>query len=139
MTAYIAAYGRLGGDPGEISTQSGKPMAVASIALDVADSREEDAPPLWLGIVAFGALAERLLGHGQGEPLSASGRLQRRAYTDRNGEAREQWQVVADSLVSARTVRPGQRKSQRSANASSAADAPTERVTEPDPDDDLPF
>ena len=57
MTAQIAAYGRLGRDPRQHETKSGKPMASASLAVTV--------------------------------------------------EAREGWQVIADSVVSSRSVRPG--------------------------------
>ncbi|HEX2796054.1 MAG TPA: single-stranded DNA-binding protein [Immundisolibacter sp.] len=60
-----------------------------------------------LGIVAFGKLADLLLRHAKGDLLSASGRMQVRRWTDTDGTGREQLQLVADALVSARTVRPG--------------------------------
>lgn len=107
MSAALSAYGRLGSDPRAIETKSGKAMTVATLAVDVG---EADAPPLWLGVVAFGKLAEDLLRHRRGDLLSVSGRLQVRHWTDSDGAQREQWQVVADALVSARTVRPGARK-----------------------------
>lgn len=111
MTAQLSAYGRLGGDPRAIETATGRPMAVASLAGDVADPRGGDEqPPLWLGVVAFGYQAEQLLRHAKGDLLSVQGRLQRRVYTDSEGAQREQLQVVADGLVSARTVRPGGRR-----------------------------
>jgi single-strand DNA-binding protein len=107
MTASIAAYGRLGSDPRAVTTKSGKAMTVATLAVDIG---EADGPPLWLGVVAFGKLADDLLRHRKGDTLSLSGRLQVRHWTDSDGAQREQWQVVADALVSARTVRPGARK-----------------------------
>lgn len=99
-----SAYGRLGQDPRSITTKSGKPMAVASIAVAIDDS--SDAPPLWIGIIAFGNVADDLLRHGKGDLLSASGRVQRTTWTTQAGEKREQLQIVADAIVSARTVRP---------------------------------
>lgn len=99
-----SAYGRLGGDPRSIETRSGKAMTVATLAVDAGD---DDGPPLWLGIVAFGRLADDLLRHAKGDPLSVSGRLQVRRWTDTEGAGREQLQVVADAIVSARSVRPG--------------------------------
>lgn len=107
MSAALSAYGRLGADPRAVETRSGKAMTVATLAVDAGDA---DAPPLWLGVVAFGKLADELTRHHKGDLLSVSGRLQVRHWTDTAGTAREQWQVVADALVSARTVRPGGRK-----------------------------
>jgi len=100
-----AAYGRLGQDPRQIVTSTGKSMTVATIAVDVARD-DPDAAPLWLGIVAFGRLAEELAKHNRGELVSVAGRVQRRDYTDKLGERQQQLQIVCDSLLSARTVRP---------------------------------
>ncbi len=102
---HASAYGRLGQNPRSHETKTGKPMATCTLAVDIA--REEDAGPLWLGIVAFGGKAKDLIRHGKGELISVSGRVQRNTYTTRDGEAREQLQIVADAIVSARTVRPG--------------------------------
>lgn len=113
----VAAYGRLGGDPRSIDTSSGKAMAVASIAVDVAERGTEDPEPEWLGVVAFGGLADKLLQHAKGETVSVSGRVQRRRYQDRNGNERVQLEVIADALVSARTVRPGANRRQAAAGS----------------------
>lgn len=107
MSASMAAYGRLGADPRAVETRSGKPMTTARLAVDAGDA---DAPPLWLGVVAFGRLADELQRHHKGDLLSVSGRLQVRRWTGADGGEREQWEVVADAIVSARTVRPGGRK-----------------------------
>ena len=61
------------------------------------------APPLWLGLVAFGALSDRLLEQRKGEALTVYGRLQVSRW-ESAGEAREQLQVVIETLLSARTV-----------------------------------
>lgn len=105
MTMQTAAYGRLGADAKPIQTKTGKPMTAATLAVDIG---EEDAP-LWLGVVAFGRQAELLARHKKGELLSVAGRIQRNRWTQ-NGEEREQLQVVADSVIGSRTVRPGGRK-----------------------------
>ncbi|AVA22489.1 single-stranded DNA-binding protein [Rhizobium sp. NXC24] len=113
LMMHAAAYGRLGQDPRSISTQSGKPMAAASMAVAVG---EQDAPPLWISILAFGRVAEDLLRLQKGDMVSASGRVQRSTWTTNDGEKREQLQIVADSLVSSRTVRPnggGRKQSDR--------------------------
>ncbi|WP_095201277.1 single-stranded DNA-binding protein [Mesorhizobium carmichaelinearum] len=98
-----SAYGRLAQDPRSIATKSGKSMAVASIAVAIDD---HDAPPLWVGVIAFGRVAEDLLRHAKGDLISVSGRVQRSTWTAPTGEKREQLQIVADSLISSRSVRP---------------------------------
>jgi single-strand DNA-binding protein len=104
MSAQLAAHGRLGGDPRTIETKTGRAMVTATLAVDAPDKREgDDAPPLWLGIVAFGTLADRLLEHRKGDALTVYGRLQVRRWQS-DGEAREQLQVVIETLLSARTV-----------------------------------
>jgi single-strand DNA-binding protein len=114
MTMHASVYGRLGGDPREITTTTGKAMAVGSIAVTLADRRGE-ARTQWLGVVAFGKLAELLLRHAKGEMVSVAGRVQVSSYTASSGETREELQVIADSLVSAKTARPGggRRKAQK--------------------------
>ena len=114
--ATLAVYGRLGSDPREHSTRTGGAMATASLAVNVPD-RSRDAgegaeAALWFNVVAFGRQAEDLARHSKGDPVSVSGRLQFSRWTDRDCDEREQWQVLADALVSARTVRPrgGRRK-----------------------------
>jgi len=145
MTAHVAIYGRLGHDPRSIDTRSGTAMVVGSLAVDVGGGSEEgDAAPEWFGVVAFGGQAEKLLKHGKGECLSASGRLQRRTYTDRNGEQRVQLQVVADAIVSARTVRPGggkrkQHDEQQSAPEGAQQPQGERAPTGEDFDDEIPF
>ena len=114
--ATLAVYGRLGSDPREHVTSKGGAMATASLAVDVPD-RSQGAEggateTLWLRVTAFGRVADDLLLCAKGDPVSASGRLQFSRYQARDGETREQWAIVADALVSARTVRPrgGRRK-----------------------------
>lgn len=117
MTAQLSVHGRLGGDPRRIETKSAKPMTIASIAVDVGGG-DGDSTPEWFGVVAFGGMAERLLEHGRGESISISGRLQRRDYTDRQGNPVTQLQIVVDNIVSARTVRSGSGKQHQRSSAS---------------------
>ena len=102
--AQIAAHGRVGSDPVQRTSQAGNPWATATIAVDAG---EDDAPPLWLGIVAFGKVAEVLAKHAKGDLLSVSGRLKVNRYRAKDGADREQLQVIADAIVSAKSVRPG--------------------------------
>jgi single-strand DNA-binding protein len=119
MTMQASAYGRLGGDPREIATSTGNPMVVCSLAVDVARGESSDAPPLWLNLIAFGRVAEALAKHNRGDLISVSGRVQINRWRDKSGAEREQFQLVVDTVISARTVRPGGRR-----KASRAEDAP---------------
>ena len=110
----IAGYGRLGKDPVRRTTKDDKLMVTASLAVDV--DRITDGPepsPWWLNLIAFGAQAESLERHERGEMISVSGPLERSYWTDQSGEVRERWGVLVESLVSARTVRPGHRKARK--------------------------
>jgi single-stranded DNA-binding protein len=104
MTMHAAIYGRLGRDAQTIETRTGKPMASASLAVDV--SPRDGEATVWVRVVGFGRVAESLALHKKGEMLSASGRLELSKWTGEDGAERENWQLLADSLVSARTVRP---------------------------------
>ncbi|CAI2022646.1 MULTISPECIES: single-stranded DNA-binding protein [Serratia] len=88
MTAQIAAYGRL----------------VVSLPCHSAENGEA---PFWLGVVAFGKQADALARHSKGDMVSVSGNMQVNQWTAQDGSTASGYQVVADSVVSARTVRPG--------------------------------
>lgn len=110
MTAQIAAYGRLGTDPEERQSQAGKTWASTSLACQITDNGdqgEDGMPPQWFRVVAFGRVAETLARHSKGDLVSVSGRLTMNRWRDREGNDREQLQIVADTVVSARSVRPG--------------------------------
>lgn len=107
MSAQASLYGRLGQDPQQRTSQSGKDWATGSLAVTLGSGDEQDAPATWFGIVAFGKVAESLCKHRKGDLISVSGRLQLNRWRGQNGEDREQMQVVCDSIVSAKSVRPG--------------------------------
>lgn len=136
----LSAHGRLGQDPRVVDTKSGKLMTVASIAVDLPTRSEGETHTLWLGIVGFGRLADLLAKHAKGETLSVCGRAQHNTFTDRDGTAREQLQVIADTIVSARSARPsgGKRKAAAS-DAAPAAAASSSEESAPAFDDEIPF
>jgi single-stranded DNA-binding protein len=118
MTAAI--YGRLGGDPKRLETNSGKLMVVGSMAVTLPMRDEEHTT--WMGLVAFGKAAEALNRQEKGDLVSVSGRCQMNIWND---GAKQQMQVV-DSIVSAGSIRPGGR-------------APAGKQKAEDFDDDLAF
>jgi single-stranded DNA-binding protein len=101
---HASLYGRLGKDAQAIATKSGRPMTVASVAVDV--SPRDGEATLWVRVVAFGTAAEALAKHAKGDALSAMGRLELSQWRGDDGAERETWQSIAEHLISARTVRP---------------------------------
>ena len=133
MSATIAVYGRLGADPKQHQTRTGKPMTTASLAatLECRSQGETEDGTLWLNVCAFGRTAEDLARCAKGDPVSVSGRMQLSRYRSRTGEDREGLSCIADSVVSSRTVRPRGGGS-RIANGAVRQGAD-------DPDDPCPF
>ncbi|HHJ0962361.1 TPA: single-stranded DNA-binding protein [Escherichia coli] len=108
MTAQIAAYGRLVDDPQTKQTSKGTPMTLARMAVSLPCSQADDGTAtMWLSVLAFGRQADALAKHQKGELVSVAGNMQVIQWTGQNGETRQGWQVIADSVISARTVRPG--------------------------------
>jgi single-stranded DNA-binding protein len=62
---------------------------------------------LWLSVLAFGRQAEALLRHKQGDLVSMSGKVTQSRWTGQDGTGREQLRIIAESVISARTARPG--------------------------------
>ena len=76
------------------------------------DVTGKDAEPdtLWVGIFAFGTAAEALLRAHKGEMIAVMGKMSRGTYTGKDGTEREQWTLIVDSIIAARTARPAGRK-----------------------------
>ncbi|HIC0120595.1 TPA: single-stranded DNA-binding protein [Escherichia coli] len=107
MTAQIAAYGRLVDDPQVKQTSKGTPMTLARMAVSVPCHNADDGQAtLWLAVTAFGKQADALAKHHKGNLLSVAGNMQISQWTGQNGETRQGWQVIADSVISARTAHP---------------------------------
>ncbi|ENC4273800.1 single-stranded DNA-binding protein [Escherichia coli] len=108
MTAQIAAYGRLVDDPQVKQTSKGTPMTLARMAVSLPCSQAQDGQAtLWLSVIAFGKQADQLAGHEKGNVISVSGVMQVSQWTGQDGGTRQGYQVIADSVISAKTVRPG--------------------------------
>lgn len=119
MTMEAAVHGRLGRDPEQRTTRTGNPMCVASLAVDVTAYNADAPMTLWVSVTAFGDAAELLSKHGKGDMLSVHGRMTLSRWEDAAGNDRETWQMVVESIVSARTARPGNRRkrTKKSGNA----------------------
>ncbi|HBC3037084.1 TPA: single-stranded DNA-binding protein [Escherichia coli O146] len=146
MTAQIAAYGRLVDDPQVKQTSKGTPMTLARMAVSVPCHTADDGQAtLWLAVTAFGKQADHLARHQKGDLISVAGNMQISQWTGQNGEPRQGWQVIADSVISARMVRPGggQRKytgQQQNTGAQTASRGQPPQNNHDDPfSDDIPF
>ncbi|EPT6269317.1 single-stranded DNA-binding protein, partial [Escherichia coli] len=83
-------------------------MTLARMAVSLPCSQAQDGQAtLWLSVIAFGKQADQLAGHEKGNVISVSGVMQISQWTGQNGETRQGYQVIADSVISAKTVRPG--------------------------------
>ncbi len=107
MTAQIAAYGRLVADVQTKTTSNGNTMAFARLVVSLPCQKAENGEaPFWLAVVAFGKQADALARHAKGDMVSVSGNMQITQWTTQEGRTATGYQVVADSVVSARTARP---------------------------------
>lgn len=129
-----AAYGRLGADPKSISTKTGKAMTAASLAVDLVGRNSEDPVTEWLSVICFGRTADALLKHAKGDLISIAGRVQVNCYTAKDGSSRRELQIIADSVISSKSVRP--RSKRRPSNNGTKTPGPSEPR---DFNDDIPF
>lgn len=105
MTAQISAYGRLVADVQSRTTSNDKPMAFTRMAVTLPCQKAENGEAtFWLAITAFGKQAQALAKHQKGDMVSVAGN---------DGGTQTGYQVIADSVISARTTRPGGKKAQR--------------------------
>lgn len=131
MTAQVSAYGRLVADPQTRTTGKGTNMTMARLAVSLpCNASEAGQATFWLGVIAFGKQADALAKHRKGDLVSVAGNMQLNQWTGQDGTAQQGYQVIADSVLSARTVRPGGKAEQQG----QAADA-LRRAREQQPPD----
>ena len=110
MLNTVFLQGRLGKDPEIRHTQSGKPVASFSLAVDRdyksqgSDQRETD----WIDVVAWGNQAQFVSNYfSKGRVMIVKGRLQVRKWTDTSGNNRRSTEVVAESIYFGDSKRDG--------------------------------
>ncbi|EKO4976926.1 single-stranded DNA-binding protein [Salmonella enterica] len=99
---------------------------------------------LWPGVLAFGKQADALVRHQKGDLVSVAGQLQVNQWTGQDGSTQSGYTLLADSVISARTARPGGKKGQQgqTMDAPRRAQEPhsgNEYDQTPPFDDDTPF
>ncbi|ECI3890516.1 single-stranded DNA-binding protein [Salmonella enterica subsp. enterica] len=111
-------------------------MAFARMAVSLPCSAAQDGQStLWLGVTAFSKQADALAKHQKGDLVSVSGQLQINQWTGQDGSTYSGYAMVADSVISARTVRPGGGRSQQKSGGNPP---PAPQDGEPFTDD-IPF
>ena len=127
-------YGRLGADPVERETKNGSEMATVSLAVNA--GRGDDEETVWFSVATFGKQAETLLRHTKGDLIAVMGDLHKTHFKGRDGTDRESWSLMAQSLVSARTVRPGGGRKKKD---QATTQKPVSDTAQHDFSDDIPF
>jgi single-stranded DNA-binding protein len=134
MTAQLAAHGRLVADVQTKTTGSGTSMAFARMAVPLpCRTSDSGETTLWLGITAFGKQADFLSRHQKGDLISVSGAMQVNQWTGQDGTTQSGYSMVAESVISARTVRGGGRKPANTGGANPPSPEPG------DFEDDVPY
>ena len=114
MTAQISAYGRLVADPQTRTTGKGTNMAMAHLAVALPCNAADNGEATFrLGVIAFGKQADALAKHRKGDLVSVVGNMQLNQWTGQDGGTQQDYQVIADNVLSARTVRPGGKAGQQ--------------------------
>lgn len=114
MAAQISAYGRLVADVQSRTTGNGNPMAFTRMAVTLpCQKAENDEATFWLAVTAFGRQAQSLAKHQKGDLVSVAGNMQVNQWTGNDGGTQTGYQVIADSVISVRTARPGGKKGQQ--------------------------
>lgn len=86
--------GQLFGDPQARTSQVGKAFTTAKVR---ADSKDGNA--VWVSLVAFNELAERLAGMKANNAIAVSGRAELSAYTNKQGEPAAELSLIVDELA----------------------------------------
>jgi single-stranded DNA-binding protein len=90
--------GTLYGDPQARTSQAGKSFTTAKLRADA-----KDGAVTWCSLIAFGELAERLAGMKANNAVAVSGKLETKAYLDKQGQPAAGLSIVIDELA---TLKP---------------------------------
>lgn len=127
----VSLIGRLTADPELRNTQSGFATTRFSVAVDrtyVKQSEERQAD--FINIVAWRQTAEFICKYfAKGQRIALTGRIQTGSYTDKDGNKRYTFDVIAENVEFCE-----QKKSEKKPDIDPADD-----ITEMPTDEDLPF
>ncbi len=137
MLNHIVLQGRLCSDPELRYTPNQIPVVSFTLAVDRDFTREGGQETDFLDVVAFRKTAEFCAKYFQkGSAAIVSGRMQVRAYKDREGVGRRAYEVVADSVYFGESRRASDRSAETATRPADVA-PPFEELT--DDGGELPF
>jgi single-strand DNA-binding protein len=135
----IHIVGHLGQDAKTGQTQNGKTYAQFSVAVsdDYKQGEEWVKRSYWLNVVAWERIAKP---YTKGQKLSVSGKMTSREYTDKEGQKRTAFEIVANEIHSIeREARTDNAPAPPEPNGTQAPQNTPQRQTESPANDDLPF
>lgn len=144
MLNSISIMGRLSSDPQLRRTASGKAVASFSVACE-RDFKNQQTGVDFIECVAWGGTAEMVEKYfHKGQMAVATGRLQLRDWTDKNGQKRRTAEILVNSIYFCGNKESGTQASSGADNGYSAqayqATAPAANFAELEDDDaELPF
>lgn len=144
MLNHIVIMGRLARDPDLRHTQSGTPVASFTLAVDrdFKDKTTGERATDWIDVVAWRSTGEFVSRYfSKGRMAVVDGRLQTRAWTDKDGNKRKSVEVVADHVYFGDSKRDGDSCNTYQGNAPSGYGpaAAEDQFSEMEDDEDSPF
>ncbi len=138
MLNTVALMGRLTKDPELRTTQSNIPVTTFTLAVERTYARQgEERQADFIDVVAWQKSAEFATRYfRKGQLVAVDGSIQTRSYTDRDGNKRKAFEVVASHLHFAESKRDSDTSYQRYDTPSAPLDNGFEEI---DQDEDLPF
>jgi single-strand DNA-binding protein len=108
-SAKVTVVGRLGADPESRETASGKRISYAPIAIGqrkkTTAGNWEDGVTMWFKLVAFGSDLDEFT---KGDKVTAAGRLAMSEWEDREGNTRQSYEILVDSVTLVTKPKPKQ-------------------------------
>ncbi len=140
MFNLVVLTGRLTADPELKTTSNGTSVVSFSIAVDRRYRSGEERQTDFINIVAWRSSAEFISKYfKKGSLIGIEGSIQTRRYTDKNGNNRTAFEVIANNVQFVESKRDGGSADSSDAAAFSNADANDFADLGNAQDDDLPF
>ncbi len=140
MLNRAIVMGRLTDNPELRHTSSNIPVTTFTLAVERNFRSGDERVTDFLDIVAWRNTAEFASKYfTKGMQVAVEGSIQVRSYTDRDGNKRRAWEIVADQVYFADSKRDGAPTSRDAQPAPSISNAGAADFAEFDGGDDLPF
>ena len=99
MLNYITIHGRLTNEPTLRTTQSGVSVCNFTVAVDRSFAKGEEKQTDFFDVVAWRGLADLITKYfAKGKEIVVYGEMQSRKWTDKDGNNRTSWEVLANGV-----------------------------------------